>query len=80
MDNRKYEPKIDDLVTAHGLSGVFKVLSLTETGGARIQNYIIGDEQLIGPIETVPHTLLTLFKEDASQTAARIVRKPTENH
>ena len=77
MNKIPYTPKVGDLVesTVHG---VCKVLSVSNSGMTKLQKFIVGRQQLIGPVVEVPQSVLKPFKEDASQAAARIVREATE--
>jgi hypothetical protein len=79
---KDYTPKVGDVVTAHGQNGIFKVVEVSEivAGGIKIQPFHIGKQQTFGQVMTnMPRSVLKLFKEDASQAAARIVREATEN-
>jgi hypothetical protein len=73
-----YTPKVGDLVTSQDHGGVFKVLAVAEGGMIELKMFIIGKQELIGPVTRVPRSRLQPFKEDASQAADRIVREATE--
>jgi hypothetical protein len=74
----KYSPKVGDIVEADGQHGIFKVLSITDNGLARLQPFNVGKQEVFGKVmEKIPRRALHPFKEDASQSAARIVREAT---
>ena len=79
---KKFSPAAGDLVTSLHKRGVFKVLAVSHGGQtAAIQAFNISKQQVLGqPIEDIPCDTLLRFEEDASQSAARIVREATEKH
>jgi hypothetical protein len=79
MSNRDYKPKTGDLVISQDHTGIYKVLSVSPSGMAELQMFIVGKQQLFGSIMRVPRSRLRPYKEDASQAAARIVREATED-
>jgi hypothetical protein len=60
-------------------SGPHKALKIDT--GAMIERrlFIIGKQQLIGPVTRVPRSRPKPFKEDASQAAARVVKEARES-
>jgi hypothetical protein len=71
-----------DIVVAQGHgNSTFKVLSLSTDGKiAKIQPFNISRQALMAsPLEDIPVSTLVRYTEDASQAAARIVRKATED-
>jgi|HubBroStandDraft_2_1064218.scaffolds.fasta_scaffold69369_5 hypothetical protein len=75
-----YSPKAGDIVTADGQTGRFKVLSIADNGLAQLQPFNVSKQEAFGKVmEKIPRKALHLFKEDASQAAARIVRDATED-
>lgn len=75
-----YTPKVGDLVISPDHSGnPYKVLKVDTGGMVEIRIFLIGKQQLIGPVTRVPTSRLKPFKEDASQAAARIVREATKD-
>lgn len=71
--------KVGDLVFAQGQNGVFIVRSFSEHPDmAEIQLFSVSKQQLMDYRMNVPRGVLSPFKEDASQAAARIVRDATE--
>jgi len=73
--------KKDEIVIAQGHSGTFKVMRLSADGRtADIQSFSLSKQKLLGPVMTkIPCSTLSIFKEDASQAAARIVREATRD-
>jgi hypothetical protein len=74
-----YTPKVGHLVISQDHSGTYKVLKLDTGGMVEVRIFLIGKQQLIGPVTRVPRSRLKPFKEDASQAAARIVKEATED-
>jgi hypothetical protein len=71
--------KVGDLVLALGQHGVFIVRSFsTNPDMAEIQLFSVSKQQPMDYRMTVPRGVLSPFKEDASQAAARIVRETTK--
>lgn len=76
----KYTPKIGDIVTVDGQTGIFVVVSISDEGLARLQPFNVSKQEAFGKIMThIPRSALRQFKEDVSQAAFRIVREATEN-
>ena len=78
---KDYTPKVGDIVTAQGQNGIFKVVEVSEiaAGGIKLKPFHVGKQQTFGQVMTnIPRSVLKLFKEDASQSAAQIVREATE--
>jgi hypothetical protein len=65
------------IVVSEGLVGVYRVVGLSLDGQtADIEKFDVSKQKSLGdPIRTVAIKKLTAYKEDASQTAARIVRE-----
>jgi hypothetical protein len=72
--------KVGDMVLATGQTGVFVVRSLSKNPDmAEIQLFSVSKQQPMEYKMKVPLGVLSPFKEDASQAAARIVKEATEN-
>jgi hypothetical protein len=72
--------KVGDLVLAVGQNGVFIVRSFSKHPDmAEIQLFSVSKQQPMDYKMSVPLGVLSPFKEDASQAAARIVREATED-
>jgi hypothetical protein len=72
--------RVGDLVFAHGQNEVVIVRSFSENPAmAEIQLFSVSTQQPIDYRMTVPRGVLSPFKEDASQAAARIVRDATQD-
>jgi hypothetical protein len=69
--------KAGQLVVPDGLVGVYRVVGVSPDGQtAEIEKFDVSKQKSLGdPIRTVAMNKLTAYKEDASQTAARIVRE-----
>jgi hypothetical protein len=69
--------KAGQLVAPDGLVGVYRVVGVSSDGQtADIEKFDVSTQKSLGdPIRTVAMNKLTAYKEDASQTAARIVRE-----
>jgi hypothetical protein len=80
MADKQFVPAAGDLVSSLHRRGIFKVLAISHGGQtAAIQSFNISKQQLLGqPLEDLPCDTLLPFEEDASQTAARILREATE--
>ena len=67
------------IVVPDGLVGVYRVVSLSPDGQtAGIEKFDVSKQKSLGdPIRSVALNKLSAYKEDASQTAARIVREAT---
>jgi hypothetical protein len=67
------------IVVPDGLVGVYRVVSLSPDGQtADIEKFDVSKQKSLGdPIRSVALNKLSAYKEDASQTAARIVREAT---
>jgi hypothetical protein len=74
-----YSPKVGDVVTADGQTGIFKVLSISTDGLAAIQPFRVSKQEVFGLVMgKIPRKCLRPFKEDSSQAALRVVREATE--
>jgi hypothetical protein len=71
--------KVGQIVVPEGLVGVYRVVGVSLDGQtADIEKFDVSKQKSLGdPIRTVAMNKLTAYKEDASQTAARIVREAT---
>jgi hypothetical protein len=71
--------KAGQLVAPDGLVGVYRVVGVSPDGQtADIEKFDVSKQKSLGdPIRTVAMNKLTAYNEDASQTAARIVREAT---
>ena len=71
--------KAGQLVVPDGFVGVYRVVRVSPDGEtADIEKFDVSKQKSLGdPIRTVAMNKLTAYKEDASQTAARIVREAT---
>jgi hypothetical protein len=71
--------KTGQIVVPEGLVGVYRVVSLSLDGQtADIEKFDVSTQKSLGdPIRSVALSKLSAYKEDASQTAARIVREAT---
>jgi hypothetical protein len=71
--------KVGQIVVSEGLVGVYRVVGVSLDGQtADIEKFDVSKQKSLGdPIRTVAMNKLTAYKEDASQTAARIVREAT---
>jgi hypothetical protein len=69
--------KAGQIVVPDGLVGVYRVVRVSPDGQtADIEKFDVSKQKSVGdPIRTVAMNKLTAYKEDASQTAARIVRE-----
>jgi hypothetical protein len=69
---------VGQVVFSDGMEGVYRVVGVSgET--ADIEKFDISKQKSLGdPLRTVAVNKLTAYKEDASQTAARIVRETTQ--
>ena len=69
--------KVGGLVVPDGLVGVYRVVAVSPDGQtADIEKFDVSKQKSVGdPLRTVAVDKLTAYKEDASQTAARIVRE-----
>jgi hypothetical protein len=69
---------VGQVVVSAGMVGVYRVVGVSgET--ADIEKFDISKQKSLGdPVRSVAVNKLTAYKEDASQTAARIVRETTE--
>ena len=67
------------LVVPDVFVGVYRVVGVSPDGQtADIEKFDVSKQKSVGdPIRTVAMNKLTAYKEDASQTAARIVREAT---
>ncbi len=66
------------VVVSEGMDGVYRVVKMSgET--ADIERFDVSKQKSLGdPLRTVALNKLTAYKEDADQTAARIVREVTQ--
>ena len=71
--------KVGHLVVPDGLVGVYRIVAVSPDGQtADIEKFDVSKQKSVGdPLRTVAMDKLTAYKEDASQTAARIVREAT---
>ena len=69
--------KAGQIVVPDGLVGVYRVVRVSPDGEtADIEKFDVSKQKSVGdPMRTVAMNKLTAYKEDASQTAARIVRE-----
>jgi hypothetical protein len=69
--------KTGHLVVPDGLVGVYRVVRVSSDGAlADIEKFDVSTQKSVGdPLRTVAMNKLTPYKEDASQTAARIARE-----
>ena len=69
--------KAGQIVVPDGLVGVYRVVGVSPDGQtADIEKFDVSKQKSLGdPIRTVAMNKLTAYKEDATQTAARIVRE-----
>ena len=67
------------IVVSDGFVGVYRVVTLSPDGQtADIEKFDVSKQKSVGdPIRSVALNKLSAYKEDASQTAARIVREAT---
>jgi len=67
------------IVVSEGLVGVYRVVAVSPDGQtANIEKFDISKQKSLGdPMRSVAMTKLSIYKEDASQSAARIVREAT---
>ena len=71
--------KAGQIVVPDGMVGVYRVVRVSPDGQtADIEKFDVSKQKSLGdPIRSVAMNKLTAYKEDASQTAARIVRETT---
>ena len=71
------QTKVGEIVVPERLVGVYRVVRVSLDGQtADIEKFDVSKQKSVGdPIRTVAINKLTAYKEDASQTAARIVRE-----
>jgi hypothetical protein len=69
--------KTGQLVVVDGLVGVYRVVAVSPDGEmADIEKFDVSSQKSLGdPIRSVAFDKLSPYKEDATQTAARIVRE-----
>jgi len=69
--------KVGQIVVPEGLVGVYRVVRVSLDGQtADIEKFDVSRQKSVGdPLRTVAMNKLTAYKEDATQTAARIVRE-----
>jgi hypothetical protein len=69
--------KAGQIVVPDGMVGVYRVVRVSPDGQtADIEKFDVSKQKSLGdPIRSVAMNKLTVYKEDASQTAARIVRE-----
>jgi hypothetical protein len=73
-------PAVGDIVVSQDHTGTFKVLSASAENMAELQPFHVGKQEVFGKVMThIPTSRLRPFQEDASQSAARIVREATES-
>ena len=75
----KSQIKSGSVVLSDGLIGVYRVVAVSSDGQtADIEKFNISKQESVGdPIRSVAMAKLSIYKEDASQSAARIVREAT---
>jgi hypothetical protein len=75
----KAQIKAGQIVVSDGLVGVYRVVAVSPDGQtADIEKFNISKQKSLGdPMRSVAMTKLSIYKEDASQSAARIVREAT---
>jgi hypothetical protein len=75
----KAQIKSGQIVISDGLVGVYRVVAVSPDGQtADVEKFDVSKQKSLGdPIRSVAITKLSAYKEDASQTAARIVREAT---
>ena len=72
--------KVDDLVTAHGYNGAFRVCSFSEDQGtAEIELFNVSKQQPMHYRISVRTSALSPFSEVASQATPGIVRDATKD-
>ncbi len=72
--------KVGDLVIAQGQNGVFIVRGFSKNPDmAELQLFSVSKQQAMDFKIKVPRGVISPFKEDASQAAARIVREATKD-
>ena len=71
--------KAGQIVVPDGMVGVYRVVRVSPDGQtADIEKFDVSKQKSLGdPIRSVAMNKLTVYKEDASQIAARIVREAT---
>jgi hypothetical protein len=71
------EIRVSQIVVADGLVGVYRVVGVSpDAQTADIEKFDVSKQRSLGdPIRTVAMNKLSAYKEDASQTSARIVRE-----
>jgi len=71
--------KEGQIVVPDGMVGVYRVVRVSTDGQtADIEKFDVSEQKSLGdPLRSVAMNKLTVYKEDASQTAARIVREAT---
>jgi len=69
--------KAGQIVVPDGMVGVYRVVRVSPDGQtADIEKFDVSKQKSLGdPMRSVAMNKLTVYKEDASQTAARIVRE-----
>ena len=71
--------KAGQIVVPDGMVGVYRVVRVSTDGQtADIEKFDVSEQKSLGdPLRSVAMSKLAVYKEDASQTAARIVRETT---
>lgn len=69
--------KVGQIVVPEGLVGVYRIVRISpDRQTADIEKFDVSRQKSVGdPLRTVAMNKLTAYKEDANQTAARIVRE-----
>ena len=69
--------KTGQIVVPEGLVGVYRVVAVSPDGQmADIEKFDVSRQKSLGdPIRSIAMNKLSMYKEDASQAAARIVRE-----
>lgn len=71
--------KAGQIVVPEGLVGVYRVVAVSPDGQtADIEKFDVSKQKSVGdPVRSVAINKLSVYREDASQAAARIVREST---
>jgi hypothetical protein len=75
----KAQIRTGQVVALDGMVGIYRVVGVSPDGQtADIEKFDVSRQKSLGdPIRSVAMNKLAAYKEDASQTAARIVREAT---
>jgi len=71
------EIRVGQIVVPDGLVGVYRVVKVSTDGQtADIEKFDVSTQKSVGdPVRSIAVNKLTLYKEDSSQAAARILRE-----